>query len=161
MIIDEKLAILIGFLIFCAIVVYFKAPQMVTGMLDKRAEGIRAQLDEAREAREEAQKLLASYERKTAESRREADEIVERARKDAKRAAEQAQIDLKDSIARKLKAAEDRIGQVEAAATREVKNAAASAAVAAASEVLGQKLDGDKADSLIDDGIERLTAQLH
>ncbi|MCL4143949.1 UNVERIFIED_CONTAM: hypothetical protein GTU68_015287 [Idotea baltica] len=134
---------------------------MVTGLLDKRAAGIKTQLDEARKAREQAQKLLASFERKSEEMKREAGTIVERAKEDSKRAAEQAKLDLQESISRKLKAAEDRISQVEAAATREVRNAAASAAVTAATEVLGQKIDGSKGDALIDDGIALVASQLH
>ena len=158
---SDKTAILVGFLLFLAVLAWYRVPAMVTAMLDKRADGIKAQLDEAREAREEAQKTLASFERKTSESKREADTIVERARADAKRASEQAKVDLQESIARKLKSAEERIAQVEAAATREVRNAASTAAVAAASEVLGQKMDGAKAGSLIDDGIQLAGAKLH
>jgi len=158
---SDKTAILVGFILFFAILAWYRVPAMVTAMLDKRADGIKKQLDEAREAREEAQKLLASFERKTSESKREAEAIVERARADAKRASEQAKVDLQDSMARKLKSAEERIAQVEAAATREVRNAASSAAVAAASEVLGQNMDPSKAGSLIDDGIETVAAKLH
>ena len=158
---SDKTAILVGFLIFLAVLAWFRVPAMIAAMLDKRADGIKTQLDEAREAREEAQKLLAGFERKTAESKRDAETIVERARADAKRASEQAKLDLEESIARKLKSAEERIAQVEAAATREVRNAASTAAVAAASEVLGQKMDGAKAGSLIDDGIQMAGAKLH
>lgn len=158
---SDKTAILVGFLLFLAVLAWYRVPAMVAGMLDKRADGIKNQLDEAREAREEAQKLLAGFERKTAESKRDAENIVERARADAKRASEQAKLDLQDSMARKLKSAEERIAQVEAAATREVRNAASTAAVAAASEVLGQKMDGAKAGSLIDDGIQMAGAKLH
>ena len=157
----DKTAILIGFLLFLAILAWYKVPAMITGILDKRANGIKAQLDEAREAREDAQKMLATFERKTSESKRDAEAIVERARTDAKRASDQAKLDLQDSMARKLKSAEERIAQVEAAATREVRNAASAAAVAAASEVLGQKMDPSKAGSLIDDGIETVAAKLH
>lgn len=158
---SDKTAILVGFLIFLAVLAWFRVPAMIAAVLDKRADGIKTQLDEAREAREEAQKLLAGFERRTAESKRDAETIVERARADAKRASEQAKLDLEGSIARMLKSAEERIAQVEAAATREVRNAASTAAVAAASEVLGQKMDGTKAGSLIDDGIQMAGAKLH
>src|SRR6056297_1234334 len=56
--------VLLGFIVFIAILIYYKVPGLLGGMLDKRADGIRADLDEARSLREEAQKLLASYERK-------------------------------------------------------------------------------------------------
>lgn len=158
---SAEIAVLVGFLLFCGILVWKGVPGMIGGLLDKRAAGIQAQLDEAREAREEAQTLLAKIERETADSQQEADKIVERARADATRAAEQAKLDLEESIARKLKSAEERINQVEAAATREVRDAASAAAVAAASEVMGQKIDGSKSGSLIDEGISKVASQFH
>lgn len=158
---SAEVAVLISFLLFLALMAWYRVPSLIGGMLDKRAAGIKTQLDEAREAREEAQKLLASFERKAADTQRDADAIVARAKADATKAAEQAQHDLKDSIARKLKSAEERIAQVEAAATREVRNAAASAAVMAASDVLGQKLDGSQSSALIDDGIAKVASQLN
>ncbi len=158
---SDSQSVLVGFLLFLAIMSWFRVPSMIAGMLDKRADGIKSQLDEARAAKEEAQQLLASFERKTVEAKREADTIVERARSDAKRASEQAKLDLQDTIARKLKSAEDQIAQVEAAATREVRNAASSAAVVATSEILSQGLSGDKAGSLIDDGIATAASKLH
>ena len=73
-------AVLVGFLFFIGVLIWFRVPGMLTGILDKRAIGIQAQLDEAREAREEAQTLLAKIERETADSQKEADKIIERAR---------------------------------------------------------------------------------
>jgi len=99
--------------------------------------------------------------KRCADSQKEADKIIDRARADATRTAEQAKVDLEESIARKLKSAEERIGQVEAAATREVRNAASVAAVAAASEIMGAKIDGAKSGSLIDEGIAKVSSQFH
>ncbi|RZV47928.1 MAG: ATP F0F1 synthase subunit B, partial [Sphingomonadaceae bacterium] len=101
--------VLLGFLLFIGILIYFKVPGMITGLLDKRAEDIRAELDEARKLREEAQTVLASYERKQREVQSQADEIVAHARDEAALAAEQAKADIAASIERRLQAAEDRI----------------------------------------------------
>jgi len=158
---SAEVAVLVSFLLFIGAMFWFRVPNMIGGMLDKRAEGIQSQLDEARAAREEAQTLLAKIERETADSQKEADKIIERARADATRSSEQAKLDLEESIARKLKSAEERIGQVEAAATREVRNAASAAAVAAASEIMGEKIDGSKSGSLIDEGIAKVSSQFH
>ena len=66
----------ISFLLFLGVLFYFKVPAMIGGLLDKRAEGIKSELDEARALREEAQSLLASYERKQREVQEQADRIV-------------------------------------------------------------------------------------
>ena len=158
---DTNIAVAIGFALFFAIVFYYKVPSKVGAMLDARANRIRDQLEEARQAKEEAQTLLASFERKQADVQKEADEIVKRAKAEATAASEQAQIDLEQSIARKLRAAEDRIAQAEASATREVRNAAAGAATAAAREAIGGGLNDDRAGAMLDDGIATIGSRLN
>ena len=53
----------VAFFLFIGVLFYFKVPTLLGGLLDKRAEGIKSELDEARALREEAQSVLASYER--------------------------------------------------------------------------------------------------
>lgn len=159
--IDDKVAVLIGFLLFIALVLYLRVPTKIAGMLDARSNRIREQLDEARSAREEAETLLASFERKQRDVEQQADEIVERAKVEARTAAEQAKADIASSIERKLAGAEERIAQAEASAAREVRNTAAATAVAAAREVLGGGMDVSRGDSLLDDGISTVAARLN
>ena len=78
-------------------------------MLDKRSDGIRTEIDEARSLRDEAQSLLASYERKQKEAMEQAERILETAKADAASATEQAKLDLKESVSRRMAAAEERI----------------------------------------------------
>ncbi|MEO0677387.1 MAG: ATP F0F1 synthase subunit B, partial [Pseudomonadota bacterium] len=66
----------IAFLCFIGVLVYFGVPGMLNKMLDDRAAGIKADLEEARALREEAQALLATYERKHKDVQSLADEIV-------------------------------------------------------------------------------------
>ena len=106
---NTDFVVLIAFILFIAVLFYFKVPGMLGGMLDKRAEGIQSELDEARALREEAQTLLASYERKQKEMQEQASKIVAAAKEEAAAAAEQAKEDLKTSIARRMTAAEDQI----------------------------------------------------
>ena len=158
---DTNIAVAIGFALFFAIVFYYKVPAKIGAMLDARANRIREQLEEARQAKEEAQTLLASFERKQADVQQEADEIVKRAKAEATAASKQAQADLEQSIARKLRAAEDRIAQAEASATREVRNAAAGAATAAAREAISGGLTDHRAGTMLDDGIATIGSRLN
>ncbi len=158
---NTNFVVLVSFILFVGVLLYYKVPGLLTGLLDKRADGIRGELDEARALREEAQTLLASYERKQAEVREQADRIVAHARRDAEEAAEVAKEDLKVSIARRLRAAEDRIAQAEASAVRAVRDQAIQVAVAAASDVIAAGMDGAKANALIDESITSVGAKLH
>jgi F-type H+-transporting ATPase subunit b len=158
---NTDFVVLISFLLFIGVLVYFKVPGLVMGMLDKRAQSIRSELDEARALREEAQSLLASYERKQKEVQAHADKIVAAAREEAGRAAEQAKADLKVSIARRLAAAEEQIASAEASAVREVRDQAVTVAVSAAREVIAQGLSAAQGNALIDDAIAEVDAKLH
>ncbi|HMQ41182.1 MAG TPA: F0F1 ATP synthase subunit B [Paracoccus sp. (in: a-proteobacteria)] len=151
----------IAFLIFVGILVYFKVPQIIGGLLDKRAEGIRADLEEAKRLREEAQEVYATYERRQREVKTQADEIVANAKREAIAQADKAKADLETSIQRRLKAAEDQIASAESDAIRAVRNSAVQTAVAAAGEVLRQQGAAADRSAGIDDAIAEVAARLH
>lgn len=158
---NTNFVVLLAFLCFIGVLFYFKVPGMLTKMLDARAEQIRTELDEARALREEAQTILASYERKQREVADQSDRIIAHAREEATLAAEQAKQDLKDSIARRLAAAEDQIASAEAGALREVRDRAVSIAVAAAADVIAAKASAADQNKLIDAAIDEVGARLH
>lgn len=158
---NTDFVVLLGFLLFIGVLFYFKVPGLLGGMLDKRAEGIRDELNEAKALREEAQALLASYERKQLEVQEQAQRIVDAAKKDAGIAADQAREDLKVSIARRLAAAEDQIASAEAGAIKEVRDTAITVAIAAANDVIAKQMTAKDATAMINDAIDEVAAKLH
>ncbi|NBR88970.1 MAG: F0F1 ATP synthase subunit B [Rhodobacteraceae bacterium] len=158
---NTNFIVLLAFLLFVAVLFYFKVPAMLAGMLDKRAEGIKSELDEARALREEAQSLLASYERKQKDVQEQADRIVAQAKAEASAAAEVAKAELKKSIARRLQAAEEQIASAEASAVRQVRDTAVGVAVAAARDVIAGQMTATDGNKLIDEAIAEVDAKLH
>lgn len=158
---NTDLIVLIAFIIFVGILIKFKVPGMLTGQLDKRAVGIKSDLDEAKALREEAQTLLASYERKQREVQEQADRIIANAKEEASRAADQAKAEIKTSVARRLAAAQDQITSAKSAAIRDVRNQAATVAVAAAQDVIAKQTTAADANKLVDDAIAEVGAKLH
>jgi F-type H+-transporting ATPase subunit b len=158
---NSNFVVLIGFLLFLAILFYFNVPAMVMGLLDKRAAGIQADLDEARALREEAQTILASYERKQREVAAQSERIVAAAKADAVAAAKQAKVDLKASIARRLQAAEEQIASAEQGAVREVRDRAVEVAIAAAAKVIAGGTSAAAANALINASITQVEQRLH
>mgnify|MGYP001350309184 CR=1 FL=1 len=73
----------VSFFGFVGLLIYYKVPGMLGKALDERADRIRQELDEARRLREEAQALLADYQKKRAAAEDEAKAIVEQARREA------------------------------------------------------------------------------
>lgn len=158
---NTDFVVLIAFLIFVGVLLYFKVPSLVGGLLDKRAEGIQKDLDDARALREEAQSLLASYERKQKEVKEQADRIVANAKEEAEAAAVSAKEEIKASVARRLAGAEEQIASAQAAAVKEVKDQAVIVAVAAAKDTMAKQMDAAAANSLIDDAIGAVETKMH
>lgn len=152
--------VLASFIVFVALVVYLGAPAKVTALLDARARRIRAELDEAQKLREEAQGLLAEYQRKRRDAESEAEEIVALAREEARRLGAEAREQLQETLARRQRLAELKIGQAEQQAVADVRAAAADAAVAAAERILAERLTGEAAEDFTAGSIEAVKARL-
>ncbi len=158
---NTNFVVLLAFLLFIGVLVYLKVPGKLGAMLDSRADGIKSELDEARALREEAQTILASYERKHKEVQEQADRIVSTAREEAAQAAEKAKEDLQLSIVRRLAAAEDQIASAQASAVKEVRDQAVQIAIAASREVIGNQMTAADGNKLIDSAIAEVDAKLH
>ena len=158
---NTDFVVMLGFLVFVGILLYYKVPAKIGGLLDGRAAQIRAELEEARALRDEAKAVLASYERKQKEVQEQSERIVASAKEEAMNAAAQAKADLKASIARRLAAAEEQIASAEASAIREVRETAISVAVAAAGDVLAKQMTSEGAAASIDAAIAQVEAKLH
>jgi F-type H+-transporting ATPase subunit b len=158
---NTNIVVGIGFVIFVGILIYFGVPGMLTRMLDSRAVKIRADLDEARALREEAQTLLASFERRQKEVAAQAEDIVAAARHEAEAAAEVAKEDIRKSVARRLHTATEQIESAEQAAIRQIRDRAVAVAIAAAGDVMKGSMNADNANALIDAAIKDVGTKLH
>jgi F-type H+-transporting ATPase subunit b len=151
----------IAFVIFLGLLAYLGVHRKLVGALDQRRSRIKAELDEARRLKNEAQALLAEYQRKQHEAEREAEAIIASARTEAERLAAEAKSKMEDFVARRTKMAETKIAQAEAQALADVRSAAADAAVAAATKILGSTAKGQVADDLIARGIADVKQKLN
>ena len=158
---NTDFVVTLAFLLFVGILLYFRVPAAIGKLLDKRAEGIKADVAEARRLRDEAQDIYASYERRQREVRTQADEIVANARKEAMAQADKAKLDLEKSIERRLAAAQDQIASAESEAVRVVRDRAVQVAIAAASEVLARQLGPQERSAGIDRAIDDVARHLN
>ena len=152
---------LVALIIFFAIVIYMKVPKAIGGSLDKRAAGIKNELDEAHRLREEAEALLAQYQRKAKEAEAEAAGIIEQAKREADALAGEARQRMEDYVTSRTKMAEQKIAQAEARAVQEVRALSADVAIEAAQRILAAKTKGEAGASLIDKSIADVKAKLH
>ena len=157
---DANFWILIAFVTFTG-VFGRKAWAAIKNVLDTRAKKIQAELEEAKRLREEAQSVLTEYERKRREAEDEARQMVEHAKVEAERHANDARKALEDTMRRREEAAMQRISQAEADALREVRETAAALAVQATMRLIRENLDDARADQMIERSIRELGEKMH
>lgn len=147
--------------ILAVAVIYRPAAKAIASTLDERAAKIRVQIEEARKLREDAQALLAEYQRKQRDAMAEAEKIIANARAEAARLKVDAEKDLEHAIERRKQQAVDRIAQAEAQAIAQVRNTAVDVALAAAEKLIKGSLDAGKQQALADKAISELPARLN
>ena len=96
-------------------------PRMIVSALDKRSEDIQEELDEARNLREEAQKLLAKEKKNLDRAEEESKNLIEKAKQQVDELTKKAEDSLKEDIERKKKIAELKIEQAQTEALNDVK----------------------------------------
>ena len=135
--------------------------RLLTAGLDKRADKIRSDLEEAEKLREEAQDLLASYQRKQRDALAEAEAIIAHAGEEAERLAVQERDKLEAALERRQKQAIDRIAQAEAQALDLVRAKTVDVALDATRDYLAKELKDNQSDALSDAAIKDLPGNLH
>jgi F-type H+-transporting ATPase subunit b len=158
---DAPFWALVALIIFFGVVIYLKVPGTLTSALDKRAQGIRDELDQARRLREEAQALLAEYQRKAREAEGEAEEIIDQARREAEALSAEAKKRTEEYVAGRTRLAEQKISQAEAQALQEVRALSADVAVAAAEKILAAKVKGATGAELVEKAIGEVRSKLN
>jgi F-type H+-transporting ATPase subunit b len=150
----------VAFFVFVGLMVW-KARRPVLDGIDARAERIKAELDEAQRLREEAQKALAEYKRKQRDAAKEAEDLLANARHEADLLRRQAAEDLKATLARREKAALDKIAQAEVHALQDVRAQAVDIAIAATAKLLSENVDPTRDQAMVDQAIKDLGHRLH
>ncbi len=136
---SEFIPALIAFLVIWAVLAKFAWP-MIVGMLDKRQETIKNNLDEAEAAKIEAQRSLEEYKKQLADARREAAGIVDEARRAGEQVkadiTAQAQVQADEMIAKAKKSIE----KEKQAAIADLQSSVADLSVAVAGRFIGEGL---------------------
>ena len=151
----------VAFFVFVVGLLYAKTHKTIGAMLDARAEGIAQQIEEAKALRAEAENMLLDYQRKQRDAEKEAVDMVDRAKEDAKIMAKAAKADLDAMMVRRERSAAEKIAQAEANAIKEVRAAAVDVAIAAASSVLADTMKGKAGTALVNDAIGEVESKLH
>ncbi len=147
-------------LVILIAIIYKPVSKVIVGGLDGHAAKVRAELDAAKRLREEAQSLLAGYQRQLASGEDQARTIVAHARAETERQVERHRAELEASLRRRTEQAMGRIAQEEARALQELRAHAATLAIRTTERLLRERIDGPHAQALLDGAIEQVGRKL-
>lgn len=139
----------VAFFVLLGVMGKFVIPA-VAAVLDARAAQIKDDLGRATKARDEAEAILAEYEKQMAAARKEAASVVTTARAEAEALASTRMQQVEAELARKAEEARKSIEQAKLQALREVKEEVAQVSVMVAEKLLMDKVDGKAASKLTD-----------
>jgi len=148
-------------LILLAIVIYKTGMhKMILDILDGHADKVKAELDEAKALREEAQQLLANHQGKLSGGEEQAKKIVAQAEAETTRLVERHKAELQASLKRREEQAIARIAQEETKALQDVRNRTANLAILTTGHLLREKMAGNDGKSLLDKAIGEVSQKL-
>ncbi len=157
---DTSLWVAISFVIFAAII-FVLGRKSVTASLDCKIEEIKSEIENAERLRVEAQELLAQYQRKQRDAEKEAGEMLEHAKKQAKQLKKDAEKELAVSMDRREDQLAERLKRIEENAISEIQSHAADLAVTASQEMIIKTLDDTLNASLNEKTIKGIAKQIN
>ncbi len=156
---EPEFWVLVSFIIFF-VLFGRKLWSGITGLLDGRANTVRAELAAVQRLRQEAETMLADAQRARTDALAEAEQVLARSRVEAAQLAQAAHAEAEASGRRRERLALDRIAAAEKTALDEVRQTAADIATRAAARVIGQGLGEERETALLDRAIADLPRAL-
>jgi F-type H+-transporting ATPase subunit b len=157
---NTNFVVSIAFFAFIVILLYLKVPAKVTSLLDNRGQAIRAELEDATSILEESKTLLADLEREHKANITKAEKIVYEAEVEAKRLLVESKKEIRLSIERKIKLAEDQIKATEDSVIKSIKDRAIDKAITITESKLTKTTESELDKLIIEESIDNLEQDL-
>lgn len=144
---------------FVLVVLLLAGPvgRLVRSMLNKRIDNITKRIHDAAELRDEAQKLLADYEKKFLNADKEAQAILNKSQKEIEYLKKENLAKLEEEMKIKEKEAEDRFTASKEKAAREISDLTSELTIKTVKAAIVKNLDAKTKNKLIDDSISLIT----
>lgn len=152
------LAQFLNFFIVVAILAKFAYKPLVS-IMEERKQRIAHDLAEAEVAKEEAQKVQEEYKAQLLAARQEAQDIIDKATKQAERTTQQQLVELRAQIAREKDKAQKELAQERKRAMESLRNDVISLSVAIAGKVVANDMNSEINAKLIDEAIDKLNSK--
>ena len=153
---DPSFWVFVAFLIFIAVALFIKAPSMIAKLLDGEIENIKSELDNARKLKEEANSLVAEYERKVQLADEEANNIINQAKEIAKNHEETSKAKAEEFIKRAEQQAIDKISRAEKVAISKVNEEIVANSVNIAEKIIIENINEQSSKKLVEQSISQI-----
>ena len=160
MTIDATFWVAISFVLFFALLVYFKIPQKINEILSQLISNIKNEIDESEKLRNEAKTLLDNSQTKLDNASNETNKIIDQAKKDSERLIIELNEKFHKSAEMKKKLAEAKINQMKEAAIKEIKDTSIKIAVDSVKKIISTSVDKNKLDKIFEKDLEEAKTEL-
>ena len=160
MIIDATFWVAISFFIFIGGLIYLKVPQKINNSLADQIKSIKKELDEAEKLKVESKNLLSNYENKIDKSKKEAQEIINIAKKDSEKTILENTKKFHQIMENKKKNAEQKITQMKENALKDIKNISVNISMQTVEHLIKNSIDKNKLEKLHENSLEQAKVSL-
>lgn len=157
---DEKFFIAIAFAMFVAWV-FKPAKKFILSAIDARILKVKNELEEAARLKDEAQSLLAKFEREQSRSLEEVQAILSHARIEAERMTKEAREVLEFALSKRTELAMHKIAQAEAAVISDLQHNALNITMDAARTLILESMSPEVADEILSKAFIDVERKLH
>ena len=160
MTIDATFWVAISFVLFFALLVYFKIPQKINEILSQLISNIKNEIDESEKLWNEAKTLLDNSQTKLDNAGNETNKIIDQAKRDSERLVIELNEKFHKSAEIKKKLAEAKINQMKEPAIKEIKDTSIKIAVDSVKKIISTSVDKNKLDKIFEKDLEEAKAEL-
>ena len=157
---DSTFWVAISFLIFIAVLVYFKIPHKVNELLSKMIIDIKNEIDESEKLRLESKKLLDDAQNKLDTAKDESKKILDLAQKESERIIIEMNDKFHKSSEIRKNLIKNKINQMKDKAIKDIKNTSIKIALDTAKKVISTSMDKSKLDALFEKNLENAKSEL-
>ena len=152
---DATFWVAISFVLFVALIFYFKIPIVVNTALLKQINEIKKELDEAEKLKDDAKNLLGEYEGKISKSKNEIKKIIDYASKESEKNILETTKKFHSAMDRKKNSMNLKIELMKEEAFKEAKDNSISIALESVERIISSSIDRKKLDKLFNDDLFR------
>jgi len=152
--IDATFWVAISFFVFIGGLIYLKIPSKVNNTISEKIDGIKKEIEEAEKLKDEAKNLLNEYENKIEKSKKEASEIINKAKKESEKAVIERTRKFHLIIEGNKRSTEQKITQMKDNAIKDIKNLSAKISIKTVESLIKNSIDKSKIENLYKNNLD-------